>query len=193
METIYKISNHVAERYAQRLRGKDEKSDINKFLLEHKEKINTDLHKMIQYGQLIYKGKESSKDGKGKVLDVYLSDTWVILVDEPAKTMVTIFKIDLGCGDEFNLQYINKMIEKIEESKSNLDTIKAEVDEETKTYREMIDENISQINEFRNMIKNLESLNEAYKSILDNNNVKLTQANRETADLVNKLVNKKTF
>ena len=57
----------------------------------------------------------------------------------------------------------------------------------------MIDENISQINEFRNMIKNLESLNEAYKSILDNNNVKLTQANRETADLVNKLVNKKTF
>ena len=68
-----------------------------------------------------------------------------------------------------------------------------EVDEETKTYREMIDENISQINEFRNMIKNLESLNEAYKSILDNNNVKLTQANRETADLVNKLVNKKTF
>lgn len=84
-------------------------------------------------------------------------------------------------------------MEKIEESKSNLDTIKAEVDEETKTYREMIDENISQINEFRNMIKNLESLNEAYKSILDNNNVKLTQANRETADLVNKLVNKKTF
>lgn len=193
METIYKISAHVEQRYAERLRGKDDKSDINKFIIEHKEKINTDLHKMIQYGQCIYKGKESSKDGKGKVLDVYLKDTYVLLLDSSNNTIVTIFKIDLGCGDEFNLQYINKMMEKIEESKSNLDTIKSEVDEETKTYREMIDDNISQINEFRNMIKNLESLNEAYKSILDNNNVKLTQANRETADLVNKLVNKKTF
>ena len=193
METTYKISAHVEQRYAERLRGKDDKSDINKFILEHKEKINIDLHKMIQYGQCIYKGKESSKDGKGKVLDVYLKDTYVVLLDSSNNTIVTLFKIDLGCGDEFNLQYIDKMMEKIEESKSNLDTIKAEVDEEAKMYKELIDESKAQINEYKAMIKNLESLQSAYQSILENNNVKLTQANRETADLVNKLVNKKTF
>lgn len=193
MEINYKISAHCEQRYAERLLGKDSKNDINKFVVENKEKIKTDIEKMITYGKCIYQGKQSQKDGKGKVLDVFLKDTWIVLVDKPATTVVTLFRIDLGCGDEFNLQYINKMLEKIEESKANFEAIKTEVDEESKMYREMINENIGQINELKSMIKNLESLNDAYKSILDNNNVKLTQANREVADLINKLVDKREF
>jgi hypothetical protein len=43
------------------------------------------------------------------------------------------------------------------------------------------------------MIKNLEILNDAYKSIIDNNTVKVAQANREVAEVINTLVNKREF
>ena len=48
--TKYKISKHASERYAERLRGKDEKIDIHKFISENEDKIKTDLKKLISFG-----------------------------------------------------------------------------------------------------------------------------------------------
>lgn len=191
--TNYKISKHAEERYSQRLLNKDNMNDVNKFITENKEKIKTDLNKMVSYGECIYVGRQSQKDGKGKVLNVYLKDTWVLLVDTSNDTLVTIFKIDLGCGDEFNMQYINKMLEQINQSKENLAATQLDVTKESAMYKEMQDECKAQINEYKAIIKNLEELCSGYQYIIDNNNVKVSQANREVADIVNKLINKKEF
>lgn len=191
--TKYKISQHCEQRYAERLLGKDSKIDINKFIIDNKEKIKTDLNKMITYGELIYQGKQSQKDGKGKVLDVFLKDTWIILVDSSVQTIVTIYKIDLGCGDEFNLQYISKMIDNLNQKKEKRMSVKLEVETESNTYREMIEEANLQIKEYKSYIKNLESLCEGYKAIIDNDLVKVSQADRDVADVINTLVNKKEF
>ena len=68
-----------------------------------------------------------------------------------------------------------------------------QVQEESNTYREMIDDAETQIKEYRSMIKNLEELRDGYKTIIDNNNVKVAQANRNVADVINTLVNKREF
>ena len=60
-------------------------------------------------------------------------------------------------------------------------------------YREMINDAESQIKEYRSMIKNLEELCVGYKSIIDNNCVKVSQANREVAEIINTLINKREF
>ena len=192
-ETNYKISGHCEQRYAERILNKDNANDVNRFIVENKEKIKTDINKMIIHGQKIYQGKQSQKDGKGKVLDVYLQNTWVVLVDSSNNTCVTIFKIDLGCGDEFNLQYILKMMEKINQTKKNLLITKLEVETESKMYREMISENLVQINNYKSFIKNLEALNQSYQGIIDNNIVKVSQADKDVAECVNKLINKREF
>ena len=127
------------------------------------------------------------------MLDVYLQNTWVVLVDSSNNTCVTIFKIDLGCGDEFNLQYILKMMEKINQTKKNLLITKLEVETESKMYREMISENLVQINNYKSFIKNLEALNQSYQGIIDNNIVKVSQADKDVAECVNKLINKREF
>ena len=189
----YKISQHCEQRYTERLLGKDSKIDVNKFIAENKEKIKTDINKMIEYGSLIYKGKQSQKDGKGKVLDVFLKDTWIILVDSSAQTVVTIYKIDLGCGDEFNLQYISKMIDNLNHEKEKRMSVKLEVETESNTYKEMIADAESQIREYKAFIKNLESLCEGYKTIVDNNLVKVSKADRDVADVLNTLIGKKEF
>lgn len=187
------ISKHCKERYAQRLLNKEDNHEIQKFIVENEDKIKTDINKMINYGQLIFAGKQSQKDGKGNVLNVYLKDTWIILADIKSEVAVTIYKIDLGCGDDFNQQYISKMMEKLDINKKDLEDAQLAVLQESNMYKEMIADSQAQIGEYKTMIKNLESLCTAYQEIIDNNIVKVSQANREVAETVNTLIGKREF
>lgn len=190
----YNISNHAKQRYSERIMGKDTNYDINKFILEHEQKIQEDINKMVEFGELIYSGRQSQKDGKGNIIDVYLNGCWVVLVDSKNKnTVITLYKIDLGLDDEFNKTYISKMIEKLNTYKDILNDVQEKVQNESSMYKEMISDAESQIKEYRIMIKNLEDLCVGYKSIIDNNIVKVTQANRDVADVLNALIGKKEF
>lgn len=190
---IYNISKHGMERYAERIMGKEDNLDVNRFVTLNEGKIKTDINKLISYGELVYSGKQSQKDGKGNVIDVYLKDCWVVLVDNRSKNVVTLYKIDLGFDEEFNKLYVSKMMEKLDTYKEVLENTKQQVQTESNTYREMIADAEVQIKEYRTMIKNLEELCVGYKTIIDNNNVKITQANKDVADVVNTLIGKREF
>ncbi len=191
--TTYKISKHAQTRYSERIMGKEDANSINRFIAENEDKIATDINKLITYGEMIFAGKQSQKDGKGNVLNVYLKDTWVVLVDTKSEIVVTLYRINLGCGDDFNLQYISKMMDKLKSNKENLENTILEVEKETFTYKELINDAQAQIKEYKAMIKNLEEMSSAYQSIIDNNVVKITQATRAVADTVNTLVGKREF
>lgn len=193
MENMFTISTHAKNRYAERILGKDDNNEIQRFIVENEEKIKTDINKLIEYGEKIFTGKQSQKDGKGKVLDVYIKDLWVVLVDNQDNVAVTIYKIDLGLGNDFNIEYVKKYIDKIHEVQSEFSSVQMQVLEESNMYRKMIDESQEQIREYKGFIKNLEELCTAYQSIIDNNTVRVVQANRVVADTVNQLVAKKEF
>lgn len=192
-ETEYSISNHCKQRYAERIVGKEESLDINRYVSLNEDKIKSDINKLINFADLIYTGKQSQKDGKGNVVDVYLNQCWVILVDGKSRHAITLYKVDLGLGDEFNKVYVSKMAEKLNTQKEILENVQQQVQAESNTYKEMIAEAESQIKEYRGMIKNLEELCSGYKAIIDNNCVKVTQANRDVAEIVNTLIAKKEF
>ena len=187
------ISKHAMQRYAERIMGKEDDVDVNRFVYLNEEKIQTDINKLINYGELIYTGKQTQKDGKSNVIDVYLKDCWIVLVDNRTKNVITLYKIDLGLDDEFNRAYISKMLEKLNTCKEVLENKKQQVQEESNTYREMISDAEIQIKEYKTMIKNLEELCVGYKTIVDNNNVKIAQANKDVADVVNTMIGKKEF
>lgn len=192
MDVKYKISKHAAERYSERVMEK-EGIDINRSVTLNEEKIQTDINKLIEFADRIYTGRQSQKDGKGNVIDVYLNGCWVILVDSKQSTVVTLYKVDLGLGDEFNNVYVSKMRERLNASQEALEATQKQVDDESTMYRKMIEDAEGQIKEYRSMINNLEELCTGYKTIIDNNSVKVTQANRDVADVVNQLVSKKEF
>ena len=188
----YSISAHAKQRYAERIMGKED-VDVNRFVTLNEDKIKTDINKLIQYGDLIFTGKQTHKDGKSSMVDVYLKDCWIVLADSRIKNVITLYKIDLGLDDDFNKAYISKMMEKLNANKENLESVRKEVQVESDTYRKMIDDAEIQIKEYRGMIKNLEELCAAYKTVIDNNNVKVIQANKDVADVLNTLINKKEF
>lgn len=189
----YNISAHCKTRYAERIMGKEDNTDIARFVTLNEDKIKTDINKMIEYGTCIYSGKQTQKDGKGNVIDVYLKDCWVVLVDNKSANTITLYKIDLGLDDEFNKTYISKMMEKLNANKETLANIQQQVQEESNTYKEMISDAENQIKEYRTMINNLEELCEGYKLIINNNSVKVAQANRNVADVINTLIGKREF
>ena len=189
----YKISKHAKERYAERIMNKEDMNDINRFIAGNEEKIKMDINKLIHYGEMIYTGKQSTRDGKGNVIDVYLKNTWIILVDNKSEVVVTLYKIDLGLDDEFNKTYISKMMEKLNKSKEALDIVQSEVQVESDMYKEYIDDAETQIREYKAMIKNLEELCEGYQTIVDNNVVKVSQAKKEVTDTINTLIGKREF
>jgi len=188
-EKIYKISKHAKERYAERILGKESQNEIQSFVVQNEEKIQIDINKMITYGTLIYSGKQQ----KGGLVNVYCMNCWIILADPSNETVITLYKVDLGCGEDFNREYVGKMIDRITEAREKLEQIKTDTSNESDMYRSMMMENNEQITQYRGYIKNLEGLNAAYEGILKNNTVKVSQADRNVADLVNALISKKEF
>lgn len=186
------ISKHAKERYGERIMDKDNKADINRFIIENEEKITTDINKMIEYGTLIYQGKQK-RDNKTNTISVYVKDLWVILCDTQKSVVITLYKIDLGLDDDFNKTYMNKMLDKLALAEHEKAFIVDSLTEETKKYEELISHSINMINEYKGYIKNLEELIDSYKTIVDKNKVQIDIQDRNIAEIVNSLIGKKEF
>ena len=189
----YTVSKHAKERYTERIMDKATANEINTFLVQNDDKIVNDINKMIQYGGLIYTGKQTQKDGRSYNVEVYLNGLWIIIVDLKSKNVITLYKIDLGVDDEFNQEYARRMMDKFSAAKENVEFVTYEVEHENDSYESLIRQNTDTINEYKSYIKNLEELNAGYKTIIDNNNVKIRMADREAAEVLNKLIGKKEF
>ena len=189
----YTVSKHAKERYTERIMEKATANEINTFLVQNEDKIIGDINKMIQYGELIYIGKQVQKDGRSYNVEVFLNGLWVVITDVKIKNVITLYKIDLGVDEEFNLEYVDRMMQKFNDAKENLECVTTEVNHENDSYRTMIEQNTNMINEYKGYIKNLEELNVGYKTILANNSVKIKRAETEMIDILNKLIGKKEF
>ena len=189
----YTVSKHAKERYTERIMDKATANEINTFLVQNDDKIVNDINKMIQYGGLIYTGKQTQRDGRSYNVEVYINGLWIIIVDLKSKNVITLYKIDLGVDDEFNQEYVRRMMDKFSAAKENVELVMYEVEHENDSYESLIRQNTDTINEYKSYIKNLEELNAGYKTIIDNNNVKIRMADREVVEVLNKLIGKKEF
>ena len=192
-DITYTVSKHAKERYAERIMERATNNEIQIFVVQNEDKIIGDINRMIQYGELIYTGKQTQKDGRTYNVEVYLNGLWVVITDIKSKNVITLYKIDLGVDDEFNLEYVHRMMDNFNAAKENLEAVTLEVERENDSYKTMIEQNIALINEYKSYIKNLEELNAGYKTIVDNNAVKIKMAGTEVTDVLNKLIGKKEF
>ena len=191
LETL-KLSNHAKERYAERIMDKDNKADVLVFIQKNEQKIKEDIFKMITYGELLYSGKPTVDYNKQPV-DIFLKDTWVIIVDIAKQNVVTLYSIDLGLGDEFNKEYINRLLEKLKQAKERHEEALIGINTQTETYNSIIKENIEQINNYRQIVKNLEKQNQGYMDVIESLRIENTAAERGVRDVIATMTGKKVF
>lgn len=160
------ISNHAAQRYAERIADRESLSDINIYVQRNMEKIEEDINKMLTHSTFIYYGKVGGKDKNA--VNVYLSGTWVILLDQTKSKVITLYKVDFNVGEEFNKQFIQLVLDRMNRHAQELEERRADISDEKENYLRIIHDNEEQISEYRAMIKRLERLNEDYKEIVTN-------------------------
>lgn len=187
------VSKHAKERFAERIMDRSTVFDINKFIVENEEKIETDISKMVNYGTLVYTGKQY-RDNKNNTVKVYVNGCWIVLMDASNNKIITLYKIDLVAGDdEFNKEYIKRKLSQLENAKEALETATQKRAAVADEYLQKIKENERQIAEFRSCIKNLENLNESYRQIMENNVVEVKQAEMDVVEVINSMLGKKEF
>ena len=187
-----KISAHAQERFSERIMDKDSKSDVAVFIAQHKQKIKEDIFKMIEYGTLLYSGKPISEFNKQPV-DIFLNGTWVVIVDIAKCNVITLYSIDLGLGNEFNQEYISKLMQKLNATKEEYDTVVTGIKTQKETYSSIIKENTDQINELKQMINNLEKQNQVYTDVIESLEVDRIVAEKDVRDIIATMIGKKVF
>lgn len=186
-----KITQHAKERYAERIRGKEELGDIKSYIANNEEKIDRDLNTMLEHAELIYIGRSISEYNKN-VVEVHLCHDWVLIVDPAKQNIVTVYKIDLNVGQQFNNEYIKRALEMLNTAKKELENEKIDCLSQEEAYTNIIQENNNVIAEYKRMIKALEEQNESYQamanSLATNIELKEVQVRKIVAGLVGRRV-----
>jgi len=149
------ISKHAKERYAERIMDRDNPTDVAVFIRDHEEKIQQDIEKMIEFGTLLYEG-HSFKDPKRNIA-VTLNGSWVVIWDTAEFTVVTLYCVDLGVGDEVNKSFIANAVNQIEQAKQACAAVAERTSKDRQTYQELIDGAEASLSQYRKLVKELES------------------------------------
>lgn len=189
------LTQHIKERYAERLRDKKDKSSIAIFIAQNEERIQKDIEKMLEFGEIIYSGKtfQTSKSGNNGIVDIYLCHLWILHVDRDTNTVITMYPIDLGLGKEFNDSYVQKVKEKISDLTAERDKVLEDVRKENDDLLELINENDAQIKDHTKIAKSLQEQNDTYRDMISLNNSKVSVAEDSLRLVISKLIGKKAF
>lgn len=182
------ISNHAQQRYAERIKSREDKSDIAVYIAANKEKIETDINKMIEFGSLIYSGKLEKGQG---LTEVYLKDTWVILVDPGSQKVITLYKIDLGVGQDFNNEYVKILLEKLNKEQKECELKNIEITAIITELKEQQEENTRIINEYRTTANQLEKANSNLDAVISDYEEQRYIAENNVREIISVLVGKK--
>lgn len=193
----YIITQHCKERYAERIMDKNERNDIAVYVARNQEKIENDINTMMQYSELLYTGYLRDRSDEAirekKEVRVYLCGTWVLLADKLNNKIITLYKIDLKVGEDFNKQFVAAKKVAIDEARAKVNKVAESYCQFRNQYRDIIQECESKIAEHNNAIKKLTCQKNAYQALIDNSDIEVKEANEALKTQIMELVCKREF
>ena len=201
MEVIYlydvsnlKISEHVQRRYVERIEGKYEKSDQIQRLANEGDIVNERITKLVQYSEEVYYGLTfDKKNNKNINTRVLVKDAWIILVSSD-NIVITLFKKDFGFDDEdFNKDYMKRLISVINEKTETWTQIKADVASKKSKLNDEIEELDNKIFGLKNSLKQFENLRESRVQERNNLAALSDEAQRDIENFINSVTGETLF
>lgn len=161
------FTEHILERYAERIQDKQGKNEIKSFVAQNRDRIKNNIQKLFDSSEFLC----TTKIKDHNVTNFYVNkDGWVLISDKENKKLITLYKVDLFLGTEFNKYYIEKMTEDIKEKMAGYDNLKQLEDENKEKRTKERKECESQISSYKTQIKWLEE------------NIKLSEQQDKEAD-----------
>ena len=190
--SVYTVSNHAKERYAERCKDRDSRLEITTYVAEHSQRIEEEINQMLRYGKRVYTGRtEGGKDRVPK--EVYVNGLWILLANAETRNVITLYRVDLGCGPDLDKLYVERMVQRLEEAKGHLDETRRKVEEQNRAYQAILQEGEGQIQEYQERIRLLKEMCEGYQAVMRSSRAGLARAADDVEAIVNTLIGKKKF
>lgn len=158
------LTQHIKERYAERMAGRDTKIDIKIYVAQNEEKIERDIEKLIEHSEIIFQGVTTP--GKDPVT-VRLSGTWLLISDISDRRGITLYKIELGLDEEFNKKYVEGCLERLKADVQKLEEQREKIKDEVEGYKLATKENDATIAEYEAAIRRLKKANALYGEMIE--------------------------
>lgn len=184
----YNVTNHALERYAERIMKRDNVTDVRVFINDHRNDIIDRIHKMINFGVLIYEGKLRKYENN----QFFYKDRWVIVVDPKQKNVITLYKIDLG-DDEVSELFASKTLQRINKCKEDLNIIRNSVDENNNTFKEDIEICKRKIDEHKAIIKKLDEKISGLTYLIKSSDTIVNEKQTELKENIEMLIARRIF
>ena len=159
------FTEHVLERYVERTMNKTG-NEIKQFLAQNEEQVKQQILKLYQYSEPFWYGKNKEHNYTYFRIN---KNGWLIVIDRNKTKLITLYKIDLGLGENFNKQYISEMIQFVEKANIEIENAKSK-------YNDEVIEN-------NNVIDELKQQNKLLQSQIDNNQatIKILESQKDVA------------
>lgn len=163
------FTQHILERFAERTMNKNG-NELKQFVVQNEQQIKDKILKLYEYSEMFWYGKIKNHDFTYFLIN---RDGWIMVVDKDKKTLVTIYKVDLGLGTEFNKQYICEIKKYVEKELNEIINMKNECEsmafkgkQEIDTLRENIKTLRQEIAIIENKIKIIEDTQKVEKDTI---------------------------
>ena len=184
-----KISKHCRQRYAQRVQGIVDEKELNRYMMADKEEIVENIHDMLQQGQVIYVGK-NFEIHDNTIVQIVLNDTWLIFIDDESETAITMWKIDLGLGEDLNNAYVRTFLTRLQAIDDSYGETEDDIAESTSDIDTEIEKCNEKIKEYQDMIQQFENRKAGLEETKKSLRVYLNDIDMRRRSLIGKLIGK---
>ena len=152
------FTTHILERYTERIMDKTG-ADLKVYIAQNEDKIKEKLLMLYNSAELLWSGKIKEHN----FTHFYVNrDGWVIVVDKEGKKLITVYKVDLELGTDFNKEYVSKMKETVLNFNKQLENKELENLEK----KERVQDEIKQLEQDNINLKNQIDLNNSQIDLL---------------------------
>lgn len=161
------FTEHILERYAERIQDKKSKNEIKSFVAQNRDMIQTNIQKLFDSAEFLCQTKIKDHN----ITNFYVNKNgWVLITDKDDKKLITLYKVDLFLGTDFNKYYIEKMTEDIKNKMECYKALENEITQEKEVRDKDRKECEAGISSYKTQIKWLEE------------NIKLSEQQDREAD-----------
>lgn len=197
-----KVSEHARRRFVERKYGTKDRDEVTNTINREERYIDSEILRLIGIAHEFYMGPTA----KNEQLSVVNTENWLFLIDPKTKKVVTLYSIDLGLGMEYNLDYLSKIKEKLDEHKAEhvkvieLQASKAIYDRQRKIVTTDINNTVNEIDKAEETLKKLKKKKEELMRQMEDLNTKISavDADVETFEddspqIINTLLQRQVF
>lgn len=183
------FTQHVLERYVERTMNKTG-NEVKQFLAQNEEQVRQQILKLFQSSEPFWYGKNKNHNYTYFRIN---KNGWLIVIDKNKTKLITLYKIDLGLGEDFNKQYIAEMKKLVKMKNEDIENEKIELDKKIEENTKTIEELKSQNSLLQSQIKINNETIEILEKTKDNELDKISFKEEELKEKIEKFVGAKIF